>query len=245
MKRGHFISNWKSRWLVVSGGEISYYVDHSKTQLKKKVTLDSKCTAERMPPLAKQKFVFLVSFPNKWDLIVSVESDELRQKWIDYIRTEILMLYGGPPPEPPQNARAPSTAKQPQKPMTLARAKATKRPTSVDGPSGAALAAAMAAASASAGASAAAPPASPTSGSAAANGKVSPSQQQQQQDQEPLPPGWAQVILVAFLATPCCCLWLLLLHFKHMHRLMRTTFYVPLLPGHHGGWPDVLLPFHL
>lgn len=100
VKQGHIISNWKNRWLVVDHGEVSYFVDHTKTQLKKKVPLSSDVVVETLPPSTGQAHAFLISFPNKWDLVVSVASDELRSHWIDHIRSEISNLSTSPAVKP-------------------------------------------------------------------------------------------------------------------------------------------------
>jgi hypothetical protein len=92
VKRGHIISNWKSRWLVVGNGELCYYADHSKSQLKKRVELNQEVVVEKMPALTGQNYVFLISFPQKWDLIASTANEELRNKWINTIRSEVLLL---------------------------------------------------------------------------------------------------------------------------------------------------------
>eukprot|EP01031_Cornospumella_fuschlensis_P035410 gene35410-42920_t len=77
----------------MEGGEIAYYSDHTKSDLKKKIELSPKVVVEKMPSVMSHNFMFLVSFPSQWDLIVSAIDEEARERWIDTIRTEVRLLY--------------------------------------------------------------------------------------------------------------------------------------------------------
>ncbi|RYG96162.1 hypothetical protein EON65_54830, partial [archaeon] len=93
VKRGHIIPNWRKRWLVVGNGEIAYYSDHTKSDLKKKIELGPKVVVEKMPSVQSHQYMFLISFPSQWDLIVSAVDEDAREKWIESIRTEVRLLF--------------------------------------------------------------------------------------------------------------------------------------------------------
>lgn len=87
-KRGQLIKNWKVRWFQIFEGNLRYFKDQLKSDLKGTFELHHDSTVEVSPDLGAYKCVFVVRSKDK-ELLVFADSTKTRQLWCDAIKSAI------------------------------------------------------------------------------------------------------------------------------------------------------------
>eukprot|EP00603_Paraphysomonas_imperforata_P005993 CAMPEP_0114432734 /NCGR_PEP_ID=MMETSP0103-20121206/11316_1 /TAXON_ID=37642 ORGANISM="Paraphysomonas imperforata, Strain PA2" /NCGR_SAMPLE_ID=MMETSP0103 /ASSEMBLY_ACC=CAM_ASM_000201 /LENGTH=386 /DNA_ID=CAMNT_0001602435 /DNA_START=1 /DNA_END=1158 /DNA_ORIENTATION=- len=95
--RGTF-TTWNNRFFILTGTEISYYVNESKSTLKGTFPVNSSCTIDAVAASSKRKFQLQItdhSIKNKKNkMLMNAPDAETKQEWISKIQ-EVLDLLAG------------------------------------------------------------------------------------------------------------------------------------------------------
>ncbi|KAJ6228835.1 sesquipedalian [Anaeramoeba flamelloides] len=82
-KRGHFVKNWKKRWVVLRDSQLSYYKTPSQTILRG--TVDVRESSVITSTFKKKHSIVLVLKTGK-QYPLAFESDELKKEWADLFK---------------------------------------------------------------------------------------------------------------------------------------------------------------
>jgi hypothetical protein len=117
-KKGHFVKNWKLRYVIVSGSTLAYYTDKSMKTKKGEIVLD-RYTRVLSRDGRSHNHKFGITNSSSF-LELCAESDEQRTRWIKALRVHLGQEVDDESGEV-HHERIPLTADQPPAPTQLNR----------------------------------------------------------------------------------------------------------------------------